>query len=252
MAMSEKFFFSLHDVDLDNDDQLHAFASRVWAQVMSARTTTYDNEPNERENEMTTTILTHRYADAVSYASDLHADQTRKSTAIPYVSHLLGVSSLVLEAGGDEDMAIAALLHDGPEDQGGQSTLDDIRARFGDRVAHIVEGCSDSLTEDPDAKAPWKERKVAYLAHLQDTDDDTRTVSMADKLHNARAIVTDLRISGPTTWDRFNSSSEEILWYYTEILDIGLARSSNAFLKTNLQATVTEMTDLNRAHREQQ
>ena len=108
------------------------------------------------------------------------------------------------------------------------------------------------LTEDPDAKAPWKERKVAYLAHLQDTDDDTRTVSMADKLHNARAIVTDLRISGHTTWDRFNSSREEILWYYTEILNIGLARSSNAFLKSNLQATVTEMTDLDRAHREQQ
>ena len=106
--MSEKFFFSLHDVDLDNDDQLHAFATRVWSQAMSARTTTDDNEPNERENAMTTTILTHRYADAVAYASDLHAVQTRKSTSIPYVSHLLGVSSLVLEAGGDEDMAIAA------------------------------------------------------------------------------------------------------------------------------------------------
>lgn len=99
-----------------------------------------------------TTVLTQRYADAVAYASTLHADQVRKSTSIPYISHLLGVSSLVLAAGGDEDMAIAALLHDGPEDQGGQVVLDEIRERFGDRVAHIVEGCTDSLAEDPDNK----------------------------------------------------------------------------------------------------
>jgi (p)ppGpp synthase/HD superfamily hydrolase len=183
-------------------------------------------------------VLTPRYAEAVQYASELHAGQTRKSTNIAYISHLLGVSSLVLEAGGDEDMAIAALLHDGPEDQGGQATLDEIRARFGDRVAHIVEGCSDSLSEDPEDKDPWKERKVAYLEHLKDADDDVLTVSLADKLHNARAIVTDLMITGPETWDRFNASPPEILWYYESILSVGFERRALSFLRVNLADSV--------------
>jgi len=183
-------------------------------------------------------VLTSRYAEAVQYASELHADQTRKSTNIAYISHLLGVSSLVLEAGGDEDMAIAALLHDGPEDQGGQATLDEIRARFGDRVAHLVEGCTDSLSEDPEDKAPWKERKVAYLDHVKDADDDVLTVSLADKLHNARAIVTDLMISGPETWDRFNATPTEILWYYEGILTVGHEGQASTFLRVNLADSV--------------
>ena len=119
-------------------------------------------------------VLGPRYAEAVGYASDLHADQTRKSTNIAYISHLLGVSSLVLEAGGDEDMAIAALLHDGPEDQGGQATLDEIHVKYGDRVARIVEGCTDSLAEDPEHKEPWRQRKEKYIAHLKDAADDAR------------------------------------------------------------------------------
>lgn len=186
-------------------------------------------------------VLTDRYASAVAYASALHANQARKSTTIPYISHLLGVSSLVLEAGGDEDLAIAALLHDGPEDQGGQATLDEIRTRFGDRVAHIVEGCSDSLAEDPDNKAPWRERKEEYLAHLKDADDDTLTVSLADKLHNARAIATDLAISGPSTWERFNASQDEILWYYGSIVEIAERRQANPFLRVNLNDAVQDM-----------
>jgi (p)ppGpp synthase/HD superfamily hydrolase len=185
--------------------------------------------------------LTNRYTDAVTYAAHLHAEQARKSTAIPYISHLLGVSSLVLEAGGNEDMAIAALLHDGPEDQGGQATLDEIRTMFGDRVAHIVEGCTDSLAEDPENKLPWKQRKLDYLAHLKNADRETQTVSIADKLHNARAIVTDLRIQGPSTWDRFNSSKHEILWYYQEVLTIALHSDLPAFLKVNLTEAVENM-----------
>jgi len=185
--------------------------------------------------------LTPRYAEAVQYASELHAGQTRKSTNIAYISHLLGVSSLVLEAGGDEDMAIAALLHDGPEDQGGRATLEEIRARFGDRVALIVEGCSDSLSEDPEDKAPWKDRKVTYLGHLKDADDDTLAVSLADKLHNARAIATDLMITGPSTWDRFNASPPEILWYYESILAIGKEREAATFLTVNLADAVSDM-----------
>ncbi len=189
-------------------------------------------------------VLGPRYAEAVGYASDLHADQTRKSTNIAYISHLLGVSSLVLEAGGDEDMAIAALLHDGPEDQGGQATLDEIHDKYGDRVARIVEGCTDSLAEDPEHKEPWRQRKEKYIAHLKDAADDALTVSLADKLHNARAIVTDLLISGPSTWDRFNSSPEEILWYYNQVLSTGRAKQGNTFLLTNLAEAIGEMTRL--------
>lgn len=186
-------------------------------------------------------ILTQRYADAVAYTSALHASQARKSTSIPYVSHLLGVSSLILEAGGDEDMAIAGLLHDGPEDQGGQKVLDEIRERFGDRVARIVEGCSDSLAEDPEDKDDWRKRKEAYLAHLKEADDDTLTVSLADKLHNARAIVSDLMITGPETWRRFNAIPQDILWYYSQILRVGEQLKGNQLLVVNLDEVVQEM-----------
>lgn len=197
-------------------------------------------------NEAKTTpavVLTNRYAEAVAYASALHAKQARKSTTIPYTSHLLAVSALVLEAGGDEDMAIAALLHDGPEDQGGQKTLDVIRERFGERVANIVEGCTDSFAENPEEKQPWRIRKERYLAHLAVADQDTLTVSLADKLHNARATVSDLLITGPTTWARFNeqTSPEAILWYYRSILEIAKERSENEFLVTNLEAAVQDM-----------
>lgn len=192
-------------------------------------------------------VLTRRYADAVAYASSLHAQQTRKSTTIPYISHLLGVSSLILEAGGDEDMAIAGLLHDGPEDQGGQKVLDEIRGRFGDRVARIVQGCTDSLAEDPDLKEPWRKRKEDYIAHLKEVDDDVLTVSLADKLHNARTIVSDLMITGPSTWDRFNASPEDILWYYNEILATGRIRNGSQLLVTNLTEAISDMQKLNAA-----
>ena len=191
-------------------------------------------------------VLTPRYAEAVQYASELHAGQTRKSTNIAYISHLLGVSSLVLEAGGSEDMAIAALLHDGPEDQGGQATLEEIRTRFGDRVAAIVEGCSDSFAEDPDNKGPWRQRKEEYLAHLKDADEDTLTVSLADKLHNARAIVSDLKITGPSTWDRFNASGEQILWYYESIIEVAKEREAVPFLAVNLGEAVSDMAGFSR------
>lgn len=187
-------------------------------------------------------VLTKRYAEAVAFASKLHAEQARKTTTIPYVSHLLGASSLVLEAGGDEEKAIAALLHDGPEDQGGRKTLKKIHKKFGRRVAHIVEGCSDSLTKDPEAKEDWRPRKERYIAHLKEADEDTLTVSLADKLHNARAIVSDLMITGPDTWKRFtNTTPKQILWYYNSILDIAVKRDINQFLIVNLTVAVTEM-----------
>ena len=147
--------------------------------------------------------LTTRFTDAVAYATALHATQVRKGTDIPYVSHLLGVASLVIEAGGSEDMAIAGLLHDAGEDQGGEARVRDIEARFGKGVADMVRTCSDTLVADRADKEPHAERKRDYLDRLRQAPDSHVTVSIADKVHNARSILTDLRHEGVGTLDRF-------------------------------------------------
>jgi (p)ppGpp synthase/HD superfamily hydrolase len=164
---------------------------------------------------MTKLILSSRFDEAWIYAHKLHARQFRKGTQVPYVSHLMAVSALVLEDGGDEDQAISALLHDAVEDQGGLKTLEEIRERFGDRVAEIVEGCSDALSFP---KPPWEERKRNYLTHLRQAPDYVRKVSLADKLQNAGAILKDLRITGEAVWDRFNGGKAGTLWYYDALL----------------------------------
>ena len=140
------------------------------------------------------TVLTDRFDRALLYATHVHGGQVRKGTSTPYVAHLLAVAATVLEYCGDEELAIAALLHDSVEDQGGKARLDDVRNRFGEGVARIVEACSDSLadTGKGERKAHWRERKVAYLAHLRTADEDTLWVSLADKVHNARTILRDL------------------------------------------------------------
>jgi (p)ppGpp synthase/HD superfamily hydrolase len=162
-------------------------------------------------------LLSHRFEEAFLYANRLHAGQLRKGSQVPYISHLLGVTALVLEDGGDEDQAIAALLHDAAEDQGGRETLAEIRRRFGERVAQIVDGCTDTY-ENP--KPPWRARKIAYMQHLQTASKDVRRVSLADKLHNARSILLDLRQKGDATWDRFNGGKEGTLWYYRSLVGI--------------------------------
>jgi (p)ppGpp synthase/HD superfamily hydrolase len=159
-------------------------------------------------------ILTQRYEDALLYATRLHTNQLRKGSSIPYLTHLLSVSALVLENGGDEDQAIAALLHDAVEDQGGIKTLNEIKEKFGNRVAYIVEGCSDSF-ETP--KPPWRKRKEAYIEHLQSADEDILLVSMADKLHNARSILSDLKSNGKDIWKRFTGGRNGTLWYYRSL-----------------------------------
>jgi (p)ppGpp synthase/HD superfamily hydrolase len=164
------------------------------------------------------TYLTNRFFEAVSYATECHKDQARKGTAITYISHPLGVASLILEADGDEDQAIAGLLHDVAEDCGGEKMLVEIRDKFGERVATIVEGCSDSLTENKEEKAPWRERKEAHIAHLKSCDFDTLIVTAADKAHNARSIASDLQVHGASVWGRFNTDKIEIIWYYESIL----------------------------------
>ena len=159
-----------------------------------------------------------RFEEALSYAAGLHRDQVRKGTPIPYVSHLLSVAALVLEDGGDEDEAIAALLHDAVEDQGGAPRLDEIRRRYGDRVARIVEACTD-LDETP--KPSYRRRKQFYLDRLPGQPPDVLRVALADKLHNARGLLRGLRTEDPVElWTRFDSRPEEKLWYLRAVLEV--------------------------------
>jgi GTP pyrophosphokinase len=162
------------------------------------------------------TELSARFEEAFTFAKRLHAGQYRKGTTIPYLAHLLGVASLVLEGGGDEDEVIAALLHDAAEDQGGWATLEEIRHRFGEKVATIVEGCTDAMTTP---KPPWRERKEAYILHLRTASASERLVSAADKLHNARSILADYRAMGEAVWDRFTGGREGTLWYYRALVE---------------------------------
>lgn len=161
-------------------------------------------------------MLTHKYDEALLYASELHRTQVRKGTGIPYLSHLLSVSALVLKNGGDEDQAIAGLLHDAAEDQGGIETIAVIRAKFGDRVARIVADCTDSVTMP---KPAWRERKEAYIASLATKDRDSLLVSLADKIDNARAIMGDYKEIGDEVWERFSGKKEGTRWYYQALSD---------------------------------
>jgi (p)ppGpp synthase/HD superfamily hydrolase len=157
-----------------------------------------------------------RFLRAFVFAAEKHAGQTRKTTTVPYIAHLMGVASLVLEFGGDEDMGIAALLHDVVEDCGGEPMLMEVKRRFGKRVAKIVDGCTDS---DLEPKPPWRERKESYLGHLKDADAETRLVSAADKLNNVRSILSDYREVGERIWERFNGGREGTLWYYRSLVE---------------------------------
>src|SRR4051794_31694394 len=184
-----------------------------------------------------------RLAQALATAQRLHGAQKRKGTEIPYVAHLLAVAGLVLEGGGDEDAAVAALLHDAVEDAGGAPTLAAIRAQFGEHVADVVAACTDT---DEVPKPPWRARKQAYLDHLRrdDLPDGALLVSLADKLHNARAIVADLRAHGDALWHRFNERDPAAqLWYYRWLADVFRVRAPGP-LAVELARAVEEMTRL--------
>ena len=157
-----------------------------------------------------------RFERAFLFAKEKHAGQTRKASGVPYLAHLMGVASLALEYGGDEDVAIAALLHDVVEDCGGRAMLKEVKRRFGSRVAKMVEGCTDS---DTVPKRPWRERKDTYLQHLKSADEETRLVSAADKLNNLRSILSDYREVGEVVWERFKGGREGTLWYYRALLE---------------------------------
>lgn len=185
--------------------------------------------------------LSARFEEALVMASTVHRDQTRKGSGVPYVAHLLGVASLVLEEGGSEDMAIAALLHDAAEDQGGEKTLAQISARFGSDVARWVRQASDTLVLP---KPEWEMRKRQHLAHIPAADREAQLIMLADKVHNARSILADHARVGSEVWDRFSVPRERTVWYYEALLEV-FSRGLSPVLYDTLSDCVRRMKELN-------
>jgi GTP pyrophosphokinase len=181
--------------------------------------------------------LTERFNEALQYAVRLHAGQVRKVSGEPYAAHLLGVASIALDYGADEDEAIAALLHDAVEDQGGAAVGEEIQRRFGSAVAAIVRGCTDS---DTMPKPPWQERKDAFLAGLAHASPSVRLIVAADKLHNVRSLMRDYRRFGEAIWRHFKGGREKTLWYYRAVAEV-LKRSGATPLVEELDRSVAEL-----------
>ena len=185
-----------------------------------------------------------KLSNALALAVQAHEGQVRKSTTIPYISHPMAVASIALEFGATEDQAIAALLHDAIED-GGTQYASIIKTQFGDHVHNLVQGCTDGTPDASGKKAPWLERKTAYLQHLEASSDDVLLVSCSDKLHNARAIVSDLINEGPSVFNRFSSTTEQTLWYYRQLAMIFNNRKTPP--AKALEATVSQMEALSQS-----
>lgn len=190
--------------------------------------------------------FTAQFEKALTLATRLHATQTRKGTDIPYIAHLLGVASIALDHGANEDEAIAALLHDAVEDQGGEKTLEQIRRRFGSTVADIVWGCSDT---DEVPKPPWRKRKETYIAHVACASPSIQLVSASDKLHNARAILSDYRCVGDKLWVRFTGGKDGTLWYYRALVEAFRTAGTNPQLVADLDLVVSDIERLVLAQR---
>ena len=184
--------------------------------------------------------LTSRFETALGFAFQLHKNQYRKGSHIPYISHLLAVTAIVIENGGSENQAIAALLHDAVEDQGGYDTLQEIKEQFGSEVAEIVEGCTDAFT---DPKPEWEGRKTAYLKRLKQSPDTILLVSLADKVHNARSIFRDLKSKEEDVWKKFNGGKEGTLWYYQSLVEI-FNTSPYPYLTSELSLVVKKIVKL--------
>lgn len=184
--------------------------------------------------------LSAKFDEALAYAHEAHRKQVRKGTEIPYIAHLMAVAAIVLENGGDEDTAIASLLHDVIEDGGGDAARKEIRRRFGRHVVDIVDECTDA---EVIPKPPWRERKEKYIAHLRHASPSARLVSAADKLHNARAILADYRMVGEALWERFNAGRDGVLWYYQALVAAFKERGTSPIIE-ELDRVVKELTRL--------
>ena len=189
--------------------------------------------------------VTEKFEEALIYATRLHGDQTRKKTGIPFVGHILGVTAIALEYGADETEAISALLHDTVEDCGGAQRLRDIREKFGDDVARIVDGCTDTY-DTP--KPPWLERKRAYIEHLKHSDSSTRLVSASDKLHNTRAILAELRRHDLEVFERFSGKKDGTVWYYRTLVTAFRQHRDHSDLIDELNRVVSEIEKFVRVH----
>ncbi len=185
-------------------------------------------------------LLTEQFTEAMAYAAELHRTQVRKGSGVPYIAHLMSVAALALEHGANEDEAIAALLHDAIEDQGGDVTRQEIQRRFGGTVTGIVDGLSDS---DVQPKPPWRERKEAYIAHLGNASPSVLLVSVCDKLHNATSILRDYRRIGEDLWSRFRGGKDGTLWYYRALVTT-YRQSYQSPLVEELDRVVTELETL--------
>ncbi|WP_392534005.1 HD domain-containing protein [Nostoc sp. C117] len=192
---------------------------------------------------MNTVKLTEKFASALVYATRLHAEQTRKISGVPYISHLLSVAALVLEAGGSEEEAIAALLHDSIEDQGGIPTREQVRQLYGETVVAIIDGCTEW---DTPPKPPWLERKQRYLENLRHTSPSVRLVSLADKLHNARSLLADWQQQGDTIWTEFSNGKEKTLWFYQSLIQV-YQQTGNDWMTQELQRVVSQLSQDNLA-----
>jgi (p)ppGpp synthase/HD superfamily hydrolase len=198
--------------------------------------------------EISPLYFTERLTLAVDYARHLHIER-RKGTGIPYMAHLFGVASLVMGEAGlsgavvTEDMVIAALLHDAVEDHGGALRLKDIRINFGDEVARMVEGLSDTLAEDPNNKEPWEERKRVYIERVRNEPADVRLISAADKLYNARSILEDYREIGAEIWKRFQRPRDLQIWYLESLLEVFKA-SGKMRIVGELERVVAELKEI--------
>ena len=183
-------------------------------------------------------MLSARMTDAFEYARLLHDGQLRKGTQTPYISHLMSVSSLVLDSGGSEDEAISALLHDAVEDCGGLPVLEKIRQKFGDEIADIVKGCSEPEIQP---RPPWKDRKKAYISQIASESDSVKRVACADKLHNLRSILTDYHSVGDRVWDRFHADKEGTLWFYQSMLETLRTFGDGMAIFVELEKRVTDL-----------
>lgn len=188
------------------------------------------------------TILTQKFEQALVYATRLHTQQVRKATGIPYISHLLSVAALVLENGGNEEEAIAALLHDAVEDQGGAATRAEIYQLFGEQVVAIVDGCTEC---DTLPKPPWHERKQRYLEQLCLGSPAVRRVALADKLHNARSLLFDYRQQGDAIWSVFTAGREGTLWFYHSLINLYRQTPSTPMLE-ELARVINELEQISK------
>ncbi|MBA2435506.1 MAG: HD domain-containing protein [Chthoniobacterales bacterium] len=184
--------------------------------------------------------LSPKFTEALVYATDVHGGQLRKKTKIPYIGHLLGVTAIAMEYGANETEAIAALLHDAVEDRGGPQRQCEIEEKFGQAVSEIVAGCTDT---DQTPKPPWRERKEKYIAHLASASASTRLVSASDKLHNAQAILHNLREEGDELWTRFKGGKDGTLWYYRSLVAAFRKHGASALID-ELDRVVTKIEEL--------